>query len=260
MDAFEQDHQVEPQDGGERGAGPAELAGGGPAQDRAHVLGRIEGVPGRAIGLLPFRVGHLGMMRDAVIEVVLVHVGVHPDPFLPQHLVVLRAGQRREEEELEDVERQFALDDLDVANDRFLGVAGEAEDIAGVGDGAVVAPLLQHLAVFGDLVLALLGGDQVVGIDVLEPDEDAADAGLRRLLDEVRNLVAERVDLDGEAELGKFAVAQLDQPVEQDLPVAVAGEIVVGDEEPLDALRVSSRARCVRDRRASGSGSCGPAR
>ena len=35
-----------------------------------------------------------------------------------------------------------------------------------------------------------------------------------------------------------FAVAQLDQAVEQRFPVAVAGEIVVGDEEALDALRV----------------------
>ena len=122
-------------------------------------------------------------------------------PFAEQHLVVLRARQRRQEEELQDVERQLALDDLDVAQDRFLGVGGKAEDIAGIGDGAVVAPLLQHLAVFGDLVLPLLGGDEIVGIDVLEPDEDAAHAGLRRLLDEVRDLVAERVDLDGEADV-----------------------------------------------------------
>ena len=69
----------------------------------------------------------------------------------------------------------------------------------------------------------------------------------RRLLDEVRNLVAERIDLDGEADLREFAVAQLDQAVEEHFPVAVAGEIVVGDEEPLDALRhSSSRTICSR--------------
>ncbi len=178
------------------------------------------------------------MMRHAVIEVVLVQVGVHPDPLLPQHLVVLGARQRRQEEELQDVERQFALDDLDVAQDRFLGVAGKAEDVAGIGDGAVLAPFLQHLAVLGDLVLPLLGRDQIVGVDVLQSDEHPAHAGLRRLLDEVRNLVAKRIDLDGEADLRELAVAQLDQPVEQRLPVAVAGEIVVGDEEALDALGV----------------------
>src|SRR5262249_40319227 len=122
------------------------------------------------------------------------------------------------------------------AQDRFLGVAGKAEDVARIGDGAVVAPFLQHLAIFGDLVLALLGADQVVRIDVLEPDEDPAHAGARRLLDEIRDLVTERVDLDGEADLGELALAQLDHAIEQRLPVAVAGEIVVGDEEAVDAL------------------------
>ena len=33
-------------------------------------------------------------------------------------------------------------------------------------------------------------------------------------------------------------MAQLDQAVEQRLPVAVAGKIIVGDEESLDALSV----------------------
>ena len=111
--------------------------------------------------------------------------------------------------------------------------AGKAEDIAGIGDGAVLAPFLQHLAIFGDLVLPFLGRDQVVGVDVLEPDEDAAHAGLCRLLDEIRNLVAERVDLDGEAEFGNSVLRRCDDPIEQHFPVAVAREIVVRDEEAL---------------------------
>ena len=60
-----------------------------------------------------------------MVEIVFVEIGIHPDPFLEQGLVVLGAGQRREEEELENVERQLALDDLDVAQDRFLRVAGK---------------------------------------------------------------------------------------------------------------------------------------
>ena len=159
-------------------------------------------------------------------------------PLAGENLVVLRSGQRRQEEEFQNIDRQFALDDLDIAQDRFLGVGGKAEDVAGIGDGAVVAPLLQHLAVFGDLVLPLLGGDQVVRIDVLQPDEDAPHAGLGRLLDEARDLVAERIDLDGEADVHALAVPHLDQAVEQRLPILVAREIVVGDEEPLDAFRV----------------------
>ena len=114
--------------------------------------------------------------------------------------MVLRARQRRQEEELEDVDRQLALDDLDVAEDRFLGVAGKAEDVAGEGEHAALVPLLEHVAIFGDLVLALVGGEQIVRIDVLEPDEDPIDAGARGLVDEVRDPVAQRVDLDGEIE------------------------------------------------------------
>ena len=152
--------------------------------------------------------------------------------------MVLRSGQRRQEEKFQYVDRQFALDDLDIAQDRFFGVGEEAEDIAGISDGAVVAPHLQHLTVFGDLVLPLLGGDQVVRVDVLQPDEGAPHAGLGRFLDEARNLVAERIDLDGEADIHAVAVPHLDQAVEQRLPILVAREIVVGDEEPLDAFGV----------------------
>ena len=49
------------------------------------------------------------MMRDTVIEIVLVHVEVHPDPFLRKDFVVLGARQRREKKEFENVERQLAL-------------------------------------------------------------------------------------------------------------------------------------------------------
>ena len=181
-------------------------------------------------------------------------------PLASKNLVVLRTRQRRQEEELQNIDRQFALDDLDVALDRFLGVGREAENVAGIGDGAVLAPLLQHFAVLGDLVLPLLGGDQIVRVDIFQPDEDAAHAGRGRLLDEIRNLVAERIDLDGEADIHPLAVPHLDHAVEQRLPVLVAGEIVVGDEEALDALAHSSRARSFRDRRPSGCGSCVPAR
>ena len=174
-------------------------------------------------------------MGDAMVEIVFVEIGIHPRAVLQQDLVVLRAGQRSQEEELEEVERQLALDDFDVAEDRFLGVARKAQDVAGIGGRAVLAPLLQHVAILGDLVLALLGRQQIVGIDVLKPDKDAPHAGLGRLLDEIGNAMAQRVDLDGEADIQSLA-PQLDQAVEQLLPVPVAGKIVVGDEEPLDAL------------------------
>ena len=79
--------------------------------------------PGRPIGILPFRIRHFGMMRHAMIEVVLVHVGIHPDPVLPKDFMVLGPGQRSEEKQFEDVKRQLTLDNLDVAQDRGLAVA-----------------------------------------------------------------------------------------------------------------------------------------
>ncbi len=204
MDALMVDHQFEPEHGAQDLLRPPVLDRRRALEDRADMVERIKGVPCSSVGVLPFLVAHLRMMRDAVVEVVFVDVGVHPDALGEHLLVVFRARQRREEEELENVERQFALDDLDVAQDRLLRVGGEAENVAGEGDGAVRAPFLQHHPIFGDLVLALLGGDEILGIDVLKPDEHALDAGLRRLLDEVRDLVAERVDLDGEADVDAF--------------------------------------------------------
>jgi len=68
------------------------------------------------------------------------------------------------------------------------------------------------------------------------PDEHLAHAGARRLLDEVRDLVAERVDLDDHLDVETVALAQLDDPIEDRLPVLVAREIIVGDEEPVEAV------------------------
>src|SRR5262249_6269867 len=108
----------------------------------------------------------------------------------------------------------------------------------GAGDGAVVPPFLQHRAVFGDLVLVFLAGQQVVRVNVFKPDEDPPHACRSRLLDEVRNAVAQRVDLDRETDRQSFAEPQMDHSVEQRFPMAIAGEIVVGDKKPLDPLRV----------------------
>ena len=78
-------------------------------------------------------------MGDPVVEVVFVEVGVHPNPFLAKNLVILRSRQWREQKKFQNVERQLPLDDLDVAQNRFLGVAGKTEDVARVGDGTMRA-------------------------------------------------------------------------------------------------------------------------
>jgi hypothetical protein len=42
-----------------------------------------------------------------VFDIVSVEVRVHSNAVLPERLVILRAGQRRQTEELEKVDRQF---------------------------------------------------------------------------------------------------------------------------------------------------------
>ena len=115
--------------------------------------------------------------------------------------------------------------------------AGKAEDVARQRHDALRLPGEQHLAVFGDLVLALLGGCEIVRIDVLQADEDPRDACPLGLLHEVLDPVAQRIDLDHQAERDPVLLPQLDQAVEDRLPFLVAREIVVGDEEFVDALR-----------------------
>ena len=62
----------------------------------------------RAICFLPFLVRHGRMMGNPVVQVVLVWISIHPRSFLIEHPVVLRTGERREEEKLEDIDRKRA--------------------------------------------------------------------------------------------------------------------------------------------------------
>src|SRR5208337_5009975 len=58
-----------------------------------------------------------------------------------------------------------------------------------------------------------------------------------RLLDEVRNLMAQRVDLQDQLDPEALVLPQIDQAVENRLPIPVPCEIVVGDEIVRYALR-----------------------
>ena len=81
------------------------------------MLGRVIVPPRLLIGELPLRLAHLAVRGADVLDVVDVEVRIHRSAGTPELLVVLRAGERRETEELDDVDRQLALDDLDVALD-----------------------------------------------------------------------------------------------------------------------------------------------
>ena len=60
-----------------------------------------------------------------MFEVELVQVGVDVDAFGDRLGVILAARQRGEDREFEDVERQFALDDLDALDEGFLRIVRE---------------------------------------------------------------------------------------------------------------------------------------
>ena len=71
---------------------------------------------------------------------------------------------------------------------------------------------------------------EIVGINALDSDEYSLAAGARRLLNETRDLVARHVDFNRQANLDPFPLVQLDQPIENRLPVLVPREVIVGDE------------------------------
>src|SRR6516165_54108 len=148
------------------------------------------------------------MRRADMLQIVFVEIAIQRDAGSPQGPVVVGARQRREAEELQDVERQFLLDDRDVAPDRLGRVAGKSEDIASEREDAVRLPGKQHLAIFGDLVLPLLGGGR---IDVLEADEGPGYSRTLGLFDEIWDLVAKGVDLDHQRKGNAIAFPQLDQ-------------------------------------------------
>jgi len=152
--------------------------------------------------------------------------------------VIFGTGQRRQEEKLDQVQWQFVLDNFDIAVDLFRRIVRKSEDVSRIGDDADILPGLQHLAVFPDLVLAFLGCHQRIWIDVFKPDENPIAASSRGKFYEPFQPVAQCVDLDDEFEAQLFLFPQIGQPLQNRLPVLVACEIVVGDEEALDALRM----------------------
>ena len=63
----------------------------------------------------------------------------------------------------------------------------------------------------------------------------SVDAGPAGLLDEVGNAMAKGIDLDDEVELQPLLLTERDDAIENLLPVLVAGEVVVGDENTPDS-------------------------
>ena len=181
-----------------QGSYPADL---GPVQHGLEVLAGIVGLPGAIIGLLEFLVAHAGVGRGDVEGVVEVQIFGQRHTVLPELLMVLAAGQRCQDEELEKVDGQFPLNDSDVAQDRLGCVVGKADDVARIGQRPDSVPGLEHGAILADLVLVFLGALKGLGVDVLHANEDAVHAGPAGLFDEALGLVTQGIDLDDHVDL-----------------------------------------------------------
>ena len=105
----------------------------------------------------------------------------------------------------------IAFNDTNIAPDAIRRVGVEPEDITGNRDDPIRFPSQQHRSVFGDLILPLLGRREVVGIDILQSDEDPRHAGAFCFFDEIRDLVTKRVNLNHHAKRNAFMFAQIDQ-------------------------------------------------
>src|SRR5258707_11559 len=71
--------------------------------------------------------------------------------------------------------------------DPLRRVAWKPQDVSGIGDDPLSAPGEKHLAVFVHPVLLFLGLQQIVGVDLFEPDKDPLAAGARGSLDKIKD-------------------------------------------------------------------------
>ena len=88
-----------------------------PPHDLFHMLVRVIAREGILVDFRPLLPRHPRMIGTGVLEIVFVQVGIEIDAGGMQLLMVLGARQRRQAEEFQDIDRQFLLDDLDVARD-----------------------------------------------------------------------------------------------------------------------------------------------
>src|SRR5882724_5401263 len=128
-----------------------------------------------------------------MFHVICIEIPFHWNALLPEDLMILRTGQRSEAEKFDDVERELPLYDRDITPDAIGCIAREAEDVARKRDDALRLPGEQHLAIFGDLVLAFLRRGEIVRVNIFQSNEYPRDAGPLRLRDEVFDFVAKRV-------------------------------------------------------------------
>ena len=104
--------------------------------------------------------------------------------------MIVRAGQRRQHEKRRLVRFDFVLEKTHVLGDLFLGIPGQADDVAGMHQHAGVVPFFDDAAIFFDFILLLAFGREVLRIDAFHADENLSAAGSGRQRDEVFRLRA----------------------------------------------------------------------
>ena len=82
-----------------------------------------------------------------MVEIVFIEILVHRDAGFVQLFVIFGAGQRRQVEKREQVDGQFAFDDLDIVNDSFACDARTAKAVADIIDDPAGLTLKNHQAV-----------------------------------------------------------------------------------------------------------------
>ena len=89
---------------------------------------------------------------------------------------------------------------------------------------------------FGDLVMPLSDGVQVLRVHAFDTDKDIVNPSRYSLFDKTGNRMAGGIHLDGQADSNTLLLAQFDQAVEASLPIAISRQVIIGQKEFVNAV------------------------
>ena len=99
-------------------------------------------------------------------------------------------------------DREFPLDDLDIAQHRRLGVPGKPDDVTSAGDRAQHRGITANIRRYSVILFCcFLAPRRLSGLMFSRPINTRRTPASIRLLDEARNFVTQRIDLNGEADV-----------------------------------------------------------
>src|SRR5215472_10465894 len=122
MDSFECRAGVEVENHRRDPARP-NTGGHGSLEQCLYVLRSVVEVPDALENSLPFLSAHAGMGCHSVFGIVFVSVGIQFDTLEVQVLMVFGSRTRRQHEEFHYIDRQFALNNADIALDTLRSIS-----------------------------------------------------------------------------------------------------------------------------------------